>query len=57
MLEKYDEFKNKNKEINKKIAGLKKMKLLTKIEKFKKQQSEIQKRINNNYVNGFSNYN
>jgi len=56
MLEKYDEFKNRNKEINKKIAGLKKQKLLTKIEKFKKQQSDIQKRMNT-FVNGPSNYN
>ena len=55
MLEKYDEFKNKNKDINKKIAGLKKQKLQVKFDKFNKQKQELQKRMSI-FVAGSSNY-
>ena len=45
MLEKYDEFKNKNKDINKKISGLKRQKLQLKLDKFNKMRQEAQKKI------------
>ena len=56
MLEKYDEFKNKNKEINKKIAGLKKQKLKVKLDKFNKQRAQIQKKFSK-FSAGMSSYN
>jgi len=56
MLEKYDEFKNKNKEISKKMGELRKQKLMLKMDQFNKKKQEIQKKMNT-YVAGPSNYN
>ena len=55
MLEKYDEHTNKQKEINKKIAGLKKQKLIVKMDKFTKQRQDLAKKMNTN-VAGASNF-
>lgn len=55
MLEKYDEFKNKNKDINKKISGLKRQRLQLKLDKFNKQKAEIQQKMSK-FVAGSSNY-
>jgi len=63
MLEKYDEFTNKKKTIDnqqkdlgKKLKGLKKQKLQIELDQFNKQKQEIQKKMNN-FVSGSSNYN
>jgi len=55
MLEKYDEFTKKKKDIDKKIAGLKRAKLQVKIDKFNQQRQETAKKMNT-FVNGASNY-
>lgn len=46
MLEKYDEFTKKKKDIDKKIAGLKRAKLQVKIDKFNQQRQETAKKMN-----------
>jgi hypothetical protein len=58
MLEKYDEFTKKKKDIDKKIAGLKRAKLQVKIDKFNQQRQETAKKMAmNTFVNGASSYN
>jgi uncharacterized coiled-coil DUF342 family protein len=56
MLEKYDEFKNKRKTIDNQIAGLKKKKLMVKLDQFNAKKAELQKNMNK-FVSGSSNYN
>ena len=55
MLEKYDEFAKKKKDIDKKIAGLKRAKLQVKIDKFNQQRQLAAKKMNT-FVNGASSY-
>lgn len=45
MLEKYDEFTNKKKQIDNQISGLKKKKLQIKLDKFNKQRQEAQMKL------------
>lgn len=56
MLEKYDQFTQRQKEINKKIDGLKKQKLQVKLDKFNKQRQEVARKMSSN-VAGPSTYN
>ena len=59
---KYDEFKNKKKqienqegELKRKLVGLKKKKIQVKLAQFNKKENDIRKSMNK-YVNGASNY-
>ena len=45
MLEKYEQFAQKQKDINKKIAGLKKQKLMLKMDQFNKKRQDIAKKM------------